>query len=375
MSGDLTVHPPFQAAVVRQPGGPFELEMIRLKEPKPHEVIVRVVATGMCHTDMVARDQVYPVPQPIVLGHEGAGVVEAVGAEVNKVSPGDHVVLTFLACGTCRPCLEGSPASCQNFNALNFSGQRGDGSHALCDHDHQMLHDRFFGQSSFGAYAVADQRNVVKVRKDAPLELLGPLGCGIQTGAGAVLNALQVGAGHSFAAFGGGAVGLSAIMAALAAGATTVVAVDVVPERLALAKELGATHVINSKTNDPVEVIRQITGDGIDFTLESTGRPEVVRAAVEALRPRGMCGIVGASKPGTTFELDMNDVMQNCKVLRGIVEGDSIPDLFIPRLVDLFMQGRFPIDRLIRFYPFDQINQAAADSKQGKTIKPVIRIG
>lgn len=365
----------FKAAVVRQPGGPFELETVQLNSLQPHEVVVRIVATGMCHTDMVARDRLYPIPQPIVLGHEGAGVVEAVGAEVQKVVPGDHVVLTFLSCGACRPCLEGVPASCQNFNALNFSGQRSDGSHALCHHGNQTLHDRFFGQSSFAAFSVVDQRNLVKVRPDAPLELLGPLGCGIQTGAGAVLNALKVAAGSSFAAFGGGTVGLSGVMAAYVAGATTIIVIDVVEERLALARELGATHVINSKKEDPVEAIRHITGDGVDFSLESTGRPEIVRAAVEALRPRGMCGIVGASKTGTTFALDMNDVMQNCKVLRGIVEGDSIPDIFIPQLVELYVQGRFPLDKLIRFYPFEEINQAAHDSECGKTIKPVIRIG
>jgi aryl-alcohol dehydrogenase len=245
----------------------------------------------------------------------------------------------------------------------------------LRDEQGRELNDRFFGQSSFAAYAVANERNVVKVRKDAPLELLGPLGCGIQTGAGAVLNALKVRAGSSFAAFGAGAVGLSAVMAAVATGATRVFAIDVVPSRLELATVLGATHVINSREQNPVEIIRQVTGSGVDFSLDSTGRAEVVRTAVEALRPRGVCGIVGASKPGTNLEVDINDFMQNCKVIRGIVEGDSVPDIFIPDLVDLFMQGRFPFGKLVEFYSFDQINQAAQDSEKGGTIKPIIRIG
>src|SRR5690349_19689108 len=184
-----------KAAVVRGKGGPVGIETLSLEGPRRDEVLVQVVATGMCHTDMVARDQVYPVPHPIVLGHEGAGIVEAVGEHVRKVGPGDHIVLSFLPCGHCRACLEGAPASCENFNAYNFSGQRPDGSHALRDEQGRELNDRFFGQSSFAAYAIANERNVVKVRKDAPLELLGPLGCGIQTGAGAVLNALKVGAG------------------------------------------------------------------------------------------------------------------------------------------------------------------------------------
>jgi aryl-alcohol dehydrogenase len=363
-----------KAAVVRDKGGPFRIEDAVLGAPRGDEVLVRIVASGMCHTDMVVRDQVYPVPQPIVLGHEGSGVVEAVGERVTKVTAGDHVVLTFLSCGECRSCQNGIPAACENFNALNFSGARHDGSHALCDAHHAPLHDRFFGQSSFGTHAIAHQRNVVKVRKDAPLELLGPLGCGIQTGAGTVLNALKVGAGSSFAAFGGGAVGLSAVMAARVAGATTIFSIDVVQARLDLALELGATHAVNSRERDPVEAIRDITGSGVEFALDSTGLPDVIRQAVAALRPRGTCAIVGAAKPGTELVADMNEVMQNGKSIRGVVEGDSVPDFFIPHLVDLYMQGRFPFDRLVRYYPFDAINQAAEDSEKGGTIKPIIRI-
>jgi len=363
-----------KAAVVREPGGPFRIENIQLEAPRAHEVLVRIVATGMCHTDMVVRDQVYPVPLPIVLGHEGAGIVEAVGSDVHTVVPGDHVILTFLPCGTCRLCLQGAPASCENLNAWNFAGARPDGSHACCDAKEGLLHDRFFGQSSFSAYAIADERNLVKIRKDAPLELLGPLGCGVQTGAGAVLNALKVNAGSSFAAFGAGAVGLSAIMAARVAGATTIIAVDVVPERLGLALDIGATHTVNSREEDPVVAIQAITGSGVEFSLDSTGIPAVIRAAVEALRARGTCGIVAASKLGTEITFDANHVMQGCKGIRGIVEGDSIPSIFIPQLVELFMQGRFPIDRLVRFYDFDDIDQAAHDSESGITIKPVIRI-
>jgi aryl-alcohol dehydrogenase len=364
----------FKAAVVRTSGGPFELEEISIQEPRDNEVIVKVVATGMCHTDMVVRDQVYPVPLPIVLGHEGSGVVEKIGKGVSRVSVGDHVVMSFLPCRHCRACQEGAPASCENFNLYNFSGARPDGSHALCDKDDKPLSDRFFGQSSFGVYALAHENNLVKVDKDAPLEILGPLGCGIQTGAGAVLNALKVGAGDSFAAFGGGAVGLSAVMAARVAGATTIIAVDLVESRLTLAKELGATHVINSKTEDAVKRIKEITGNGVDFALDSTGVTPVIRQAVLSLRPRGTCGVVGASKPGANVEIDINDFMQNCKRLRGIVEGDAVADQFIPRLIALHKQGRFPFDKLIKIYPFEKINEAAEDSEKGITLKPIIKI-
>ena len=370
-----------KAATIRSKGGPFKVETLLLDEPRPDEVLVRIVATGMCHTDMVARDQLYDVPMPVVLGHEGAGVVEKTGTSVKKVSPGDHVVLTYLWCGHCKPCLRGDLTYCQNFYPLNFGGTREDGTtstyeaHAPGTHERGApVHDHFFGQSSFGTFALAHERNVIKVPNNAPLELLGPLGCGIQTGAGAVMNSLKLNPGSSFAAFGGGAVGLSAVMAAHVAGATIIIAVDVVPSRLALAMELGATHVVNSRETDPVEVVREITGGGADFTLESSGRPAVLRQAIDALATRGTCGIVGAPALGTEASFDVNGVMTTGKRIIGIIEGDSVPDLFIPALVELYMQGRFPFDKLVKFYTMDQINQAAEDSEKGITIKPIIRL-
>jgi|CXWL01.1.fsa_nt_gi aryl-alcohol dehydrogenase len=362
-----------KAAVVRKKSGPFLIETLTLDEPRPDEVLIRIVATGMCHTDMVARDQLYTVPLPIVLGHEGAGVVERAGSSVKKVEAGDHVVLTYMWCGHCTPCLRGDLTYCENFYALNFGGAREDGSTAT--HEKQgTVHDHFFGQSSFGTFTLAHERNVIKVPNNAPLELLGPLGCGIQTGAGAVMNALNVRPGASFAAFGGGAVGLSAVMAARVAGATTIIAVDVVPSRLALAKELGATHAVNSRETDPVEAVRKITGGGVDFTLESSGRPAVLRQSIDALAIRGTCGIVGAPALGTEASFDVNGVMTTGKRIIGIIEGDSVPDLFIPSLVELYTQGRFPFDKLVKFYNLDQINQAAEDSENGITIKPIIRL-
>jgi aryl-alcohol dehydrogenase len=308
-----------------------------------------------------------------VLGHEGAGIVEKVGPSVVKVKPGDHVVLSFMSCGACRQCIQGRPNNCENFNAHNFSGGRADGSRSLED-DSGLIHDHFFGQSSFSTFALANERNVVKVPKEAPLELLGPLGCGIQTGAGAVMNALKVGHGASFAAFGSGAVGLAAIMAARAVGATTIIAVDVVPSRLALAKEIGATHAINAKERDAVAAVKEITGGGVQFSLETTGLSDVVRQAVDALGVRGTCGIVGAAPPGTEIKIDVTEFMQMAKTIYGIIEGDSVPDVFIPQLLDLFLQGRFPFDKLTKIYPFDRINEAASDSERGITVKPIIRI-
>jgi aryl-alcohol dehydrogenase len=277
-------------------------------------------------------------------------------------------------CGHCKPCLRGDLTYCENFYPLNFGGAREDGSTATHEAGGGAVHDHFFGQSSFGTFALVHERNVIRVPRDAPLELLGPLGCGIQTGAGAVMNALKVTPGSSFAAFGGGAVGLSAVMAARVAGATTIIAADVVPSRLELAKELGATHSVNSRETDPVTAVREITGGGADFTLESSGRPAVLRQAIDALAIGGKCGIVGAPALGTEASFDVNGVMTAGKRIIGIIEGESKPDLFIPALVELYKQGRFPFDRLVKFYTLDQINQAAEDSEKGVTIKPIVRL-
>jgi aryl-alcohol dehydrogenase len=363
-----------RAAVVREKGGPFSIETLSLEGPRRDEVLVKVVATGLCHTDMVARDKGYPVPHPIVLGHEGAGIVESVGADVIKVAPGDSVVLTFLTCGRCKPCRLGRMAHCEKTFPLSFGGTRLDGSTATVDGQGEKVHDHFFGQSSFATYALANERNVVKVSRDVPLERLGPLGCGIQTGAGAVMNALNVRPGTSFASFGAGAVGCSAIMAARVVGATTIVAIDIVPSRLEMAKELGATHAINSKQTNPVEAIRDITGGGIDYSLEASGDPRALHQAIEALGSLGTCGVVGAEPLGTEVSFDVNNLMIPGKRICGILEGESVPDIFIPQLIELNAQGRFPFEKLTKFYSLDQINQAAQDSEQGGTIKPIIRL-
>lgn len=361
------------AAVVRESGGKLQIEPVTLGAPRPHEVVVKLVATGVCHTDMVVRDQLFPTPLPLVLGHEGAGQVVAVGTAVKSIEPGDHVVMTFMSCGHCNTCVSGHPAHCENMGPLNFGGAREDGSAAMCDCHGAVVHSHFFGQSSFATTTLAHERNVVKVPKDIPLEILAPLGCGIQTGAGAVLNALKVSPGSSFAAFGTGAVGLAAIMGARVAGATQIIAVDIMPERLELARALGASHTVNAAQSDPVDEIRKITGGGADFTLECSGRPQVLRQAVDSLAIFGTCGIVGATKVGTEVALNINDIMIPGRRIMGIVQGDVLPHRFIPTLIELYRQGRFPFDKLIRFYEFEEINQAMADSERGTAIKPVLK--
>lgn len=362
-----------QCAVLSEPNGPFAIETAQLDPPRSKEVQVRIVGVGVCHTDAAVRARVMPTPLPVVLGHEGSGVVVAVGREVSKVAPGDHVVLTFQSCGVCEFCVSGHQATCSGAFPLNFGGCRADGSHSLHRHGSD-LNDQFFGQSSFATFATASERNVIKVTKDVPLEFLGPLGCGIQTGAGAVLNSLKIGVGDSLAVFGSGAVGIAAIMAAKAAGATLIVAVDVVQSRLDLALELGATHALDGAAPDLVDQIQLISGGGVQYSLDCTGKAMVIQSAFRALRNRGVCGVVGAPDPGVQLQIDANELLGLSKTIRGIVEGDSVPDIFIPQLIELYRQGRFPFDRLVKFYAFDQIETAFADSEQGTTIKPVLKM-
>jgi aryl-alcohol dehydrogenase len=362
------------AAVVREAGGPFLVEELELDEPRPDEVVVKVAAAGICHTDLVVRDQWFPGPLPVVLGHEGAGVVERVGSGVTKVRPGDHVVMSMLSCRACSYCRTAPPGYCVSHYDLNFGGSRADGSYTLhAPGDAAGVHGHFFSQSSFATHALASEHNVVKVRDDLPLEVLGPLGCGIQTGAGSVINSLQARPGTSIAVFGTGAVGLSSVMAAVVCGCTTIVAVDIVPERLALAKELGATHVIDGRDGDAVAAIHDITGTGVQYSVETTAVPAVARQAVESLALLGTCGLVGVPPTGTELTVDFHSVLFG-RFVRGIIGGDAIAQLFIPKLIDLWSQGRFPFDRLLRFYDLADVNAAAHDAESGATVKPVLRM-
>jgi aryl-alcohol dehydrogenase len=362
-----------EAAVINAKGGSFAVQRVEMDELRPDEVLVKVAAAGVCHTDLIVRDQWYPVPLPAVLGHEGAGIVEKVGANVAKVAAGDRVGMTFNSCGTCPTCITGRPTYCHDFFARNFGGSRPDGTTAL-SRGGEPIHSHFFGQSSFATYAVATERNVVKLDDDVPLEVVAPFGCGIQTGAGAILNVMRPPAGTSVAVFGTGTVGMASIMAAVVAGATTIIGVDVNPARLELARELGATHTVHAGERDPVEQIKAITGLGADFTVECTGIASVLRQAVDASAPTGVAGVIGAPALGTEVSLDINEMLIFGRTVRGIVEGDSVPDIFLPRLIELWRQGRFPVDRLMRHYDLDQLDEAAHDAEQGSVIKAVIRM-
>jgi aryl-alcohol dehydrogenase len=361
------------AAVVPEKFAAFTIDRLELTDPRPDEALVRIVASGMCQTDLHGRDGYYDTPYPAVYGHEGAGIVEAVGRSVTKFAPGDHVVLSFPWCGTCPNCRRGMPFHCMRHRELKMGGTRPDGS-TLMSKGGTPVYSAFFQQSSFATHAIANERYMVKVRKDAPLELLGPFACSGQTGAGAVLNSMRPRTGDSFAVFGVGAVGLSGLMAAKIAGCDPIIAVDVHDARLALAQALGATHVINhSGRADVVADIRKIIGDGVRFSLETSAQPTVFREAVEALMAAGTCILLGSARSGTEVSLEM-PFLQFGRVVRGVIQGESHPQEFIPKLVDFLMQGKMPVDRMMTFYPLSEINRAAQESSQGTTIKPVLRM-
>ncbi|WP_308017418.1 NAD(P)-dependent alcohol dehydrogenase [Alkalihalobacillus deserti] len=359
-----------KAAVTLGKGEPFQITELQIDEPKPGEVLVKIAGSGICHTDLVVRDAQFPVTFPIVLGHEGSGVVEKIGEGVTSVQPGDHVVLSFSSCGTCKNCHNEKSYACVNFFSLNFGGKMIDGTNRLSMENGTEV-SSFFGQSSFANYAIASERNVVKVSKDVPIEMLGPLGCGIQTGCGAVMNKLKPEPGSTMVVFGCGSVGLSAIMAGKIVGCTTIIAVDVQDSRLVFAEELGATHTINSREVDSMAEIQKITKMGADYSLETSGRPEVLRQAVDCLASLGTCAVIGAAPIGTEVSLDIKTMRQE-RTITGVVEGSSQPQVFIPQMIELYKQGKLPFDKLISFYKLEKINQATEDTKNGTAIKPVI---
>lgn len=358
-----------KAAVTYNVGDDLKIEDVQLREPNDDEVLVRIVASGVCHTDaegIAGRG----APIPAVFGHEGSGIVEKIGQNVKNVVPGDHVVLSVAYCGECDHCLSGHQTVCDRAGELNFGGTLNDGTHRLYKDDTAL--STFFGQSSFATYSVAHKNNIVKVDKDIDLALLGPLGCGIQTGAGTILNTLKPEFGTSVVIFGAGAVGLSSVMAAKISGCKDIIVSDIHDSRLQLAKELGATHVLNASEVDVVKAIKEITGKGAHYTVETTGVSPVVKQSINALRPLGTCAIVGMAGD-ISLNITNEILLGGIKVI-GVLEGDSIPQIFIPQLVEYYKSGKFPFDKLVKFYDFNDINQAFEDSKSGVTIKPILKM-
>jgi aryl-alcohol dehydrogenase len=362
-----------RAAVVEEKDARFDITDVELDEPRSDEMVVKIVAAGLCHTDLSVRSAATPFPLPAVLGHEGAGIVEAVGPQVSGFEPGDRVIMSFDSCGACTACQAGRPVYCEHWVPLNLlGGSRLDGS-ATLKRSGGEVHGHFFGQSSFASHALVHARSAIKAPEDIDLEVLAPLGCSVQTGVGAVLNVVRPEPGSTLVVFGAGGVGLAALLGAVLTPAARIIVVDVNPSRLQLAAELGATHTIDASSADPAEAIRELThGAGADYAIETSGRVPVLEGAIASLTASGTCVVIGAPPLGSTLPVDVTNLLGRGIRLRGTNQGDSNPTQFLPRLIELHRAGRLPFDRLVRRFPFEQINEAAAEAAAGTAIKPVL---
>lgn len=367
------------ALVINEPGGDFVLTDVQLEEPRDDEVLVRIVATGLCHTDLTVPTMLPAEMMPTVVGHEGTGVVEKVGSAVSGIEVGDHVVLSFRSCRACEPCRAGHVGYCEQSLLLNYMGMRADGSTTMVRADDdasgpsgQVVFGNFFGQSSFARHALAYADNCVVVDKSHDLTRLAPFACGFQTGAGTVLNLLEPAPEDALVVFGAGAVGLSAIAAARGAGVETVVAVDPMAARRAVAEQYGATTIDPTAPDAPAveEQVRALTAGGAAYAIDTTAIPAVVLQAQRSLRPRGTLVALGLGAP--EFTIDAIDLLQSGKIIRSSIEGESDPLVTITQLIDLRSEGRFDVDHLVTTYPFEKIADAIADTKSGAVVKPVL---
>jgi aryl-alcohol dehydrogenase len=358
------------AAVLRGAGSAMSVEALDLDDPRPGEIVVEIAGCGVCHTDLSFRDGAWPYPMPAVLGHEGAGIVVAVGSAVNTLVAGDRVVLAFGFCGDCSSCLSGMPANCPNAPLINMRGTRPDGSVTLSQNG-SPIHGSFTTQSSFATHVITEERFATKLPDGIPLELAGTLGCGVPTGAGAVLNVLQPKPSSTLAVFGLGAVGLSAVAAAKVSGCSRIVGVDLHPLRLELAREFGATDVIDAGVGDVAGAIHQLVPGGVDGAIEASGAKRALTDAFMSTKPTGTTVLVGAAPIGTQYEIDSISLLGG-RTLRGCTMGLSNPRVFIPQLVRMWEQGLLPIEKLCTTFKLSDIDAALAAAADGSVVKPVL---
>ncbi|WP_375207826.1 NAD(P)-dependent alcohol dehydrogenase [Hyphococcus sp.] len=363
-----------RAAIIHGANARFAIEKITVDDPQPGEILVDIKAVGICHSDLVMISGAFGTQFPAVFGHEGAGIVAAVGKGVVKVKPGDKVLLTFNSCGECSRCKIDDPSYCENFMAMNLACMRGDGSSRL-HKDGQKLSDNFFGQSSFASKAIANQRNIIKLGDDDDLVSLAPLGCGIQTGAGAVLRSLKAEPGQSLVVIGGGAVGLSALLGGKIAKCSPIILVEPTESRRELAQQLGAEHVIDPAAGDTAEAVRKILPGGAELVVDTSGFIPAMSSAVNMLSNKGKLGLIGLpADPAGVLPLPIIQWITMGGTVRGIVEGDSDPDVFLPELISHYKRGDLPFDKFVSVYPFENINEAVEDSIKGGAVKVVLTL-
>lgn len=345
-------------------GQDLVVEDLELDAPHAGEVAVRILATGVCHSDLNGMRGSRELKVPMVLGHEGAGVVDAVGPGVTGIGVGDHVVLSAIGrCGRCAACVDGRPWLCATWGATLFSGTLPDGTTRLRLRGAPVYH--WFAQSSFAERVVVPEGSVVRIRSDVALEKVALLACGVSTGLGAVFNAAHVEVGESVVVIGCGGVGVSAIVGADLAHAYPIVAVDIADDKLEYARSLGATHTVNAAREEAIVRVREITGGGPDHAFECVGNPKTLEQLIEIVPAGGNGYVVGAAAPGTRFPFSTDGFIRN-KHLHGVMQGNVRASVDIPRYVDLYARGRLPLDRLVtRTYRLDEINEAFAGLERG----------
>ncbi|EAW24598.1 NAD(P)-dependent alcohol dehydrogenase [Aspergillus fischeri NRRL 181] len=366
---------PTEALVVSAVGNEPQFGPVILDTIRDDELLVEIHATGICHTDIACIEGKLPAEFPCVLGHEGAGVVLRPGKGVKDVNVGDKVILSYNFCKDCHQCLSGQPAYCVNLIAQNFGGKRLDESRTIrLPNGETEVFANFFGQSSFCRVALVNRASVARVAADTPLDIFAPLGCGVQTGAGAVLNTLNVREGTSVAVFGVGAVGLSAIMAARLRGASIIIAVDLENSRLEMARELGATHTLLGGSEKVLQQIREICApsNGVEFAVDCSGATQVIEIMLDSLATRGRAASVGAPAPGKRAGVDVFSHLTLGREYVGCHQGSSVAEKMIPYLIEQNKQGKFPVQKLITYYPVEHYQQAFHDLKVGRAIKAVL---
>ena len=365
-----------KAAVLYEAGQQLVVEEVELDEPQANEILIKLEAVGVCHTDLSYMNGSIPCPLPVVVGHEGCGIVEKVGPGVTSVQPGDKVVtMVIFSCGKCQFCATGRTTRCvENLNVMMmaelpfFAGKR--------IHKGDQYMSQLFGLGSFAEYCVVHERSAIKVRPDAPSEVVCLLGCGISTGLGTAINTANIRPGNSIVVYGIGGVGLAAIMGAKLAGAGNLIAVDTANNKLEMATELGADHVINAtEVEDPIAKVMELTGGlGADVAIECAGVASVMQQAFGSINNGGVCVIAGMA-PITDSLTFMPFEFLLGKTITGGVQGDIVASVDIPKFIDMYMDGKLPIDKLItKTYSLDQVNEAFEAMENKEVLRSVIKI-
>jgi len=362
------------AAVLYEANTPLSIEKVSVLPPGAGEVQVRMYAAGVCHSDLHVMKGDQPMAMPIILGHEGAGIIEAVGEGVTSVKEGDHVIPIWrMSCGVCEYCLGGKPALCDVGTAMRFTGKMPDGETRFRNQKGEpILH--YAGVSTFSELSTMPEGAVVKIDKEFPLEKAALIGCGVITGLGAVFNAAEVKPGSTVAVFGCGGIGLNIVQGARIAGATRIIAVDTVASKLDYSREFGATDVINSSENDPVEAIKDLTGGvGVEYAFEAIGLTKPIEQAYDSTKKGGTCVVVGIASPTARAQINVNALVYSEKTLKGSIYGSTKPRIDLLRLIEMHRRGQLELDKLLtKTYPLSRINEAYAALERGEVARSLV---